>query len=758
MWKFGFALASFLWAQWRVLSYDLWMDSVHFASQTWYWRAGVVLDPQGASEVALELQNYVIDSVWWTGGALSYTYASDSLLTINLVPGFLAGDTVWVAYHGSGVQDPGGFGGLYWGPQGVFNIGVSLYIARHSYGRAWHPVVDSFGIKVPYRFHIRVPDTLKALCGGVLDSVEGAGAGWRWWHWRLDQPTSAYLASVAIGRYAIAQDTFIRAVGDTLPLWYAVLPGDSSGSYTTFSRLKPLLRDWERKFGPYPYGRVGYVAVSFLSGAMEHTANIAYPAIIMGGTQQYDWLWAHELMHSWFGNAVTGKDEREIWLKEGFATYGEALFYEQFFGKAAYYNHLRAYLEEALRTMRWEEGLFPLANIPLNRTYGTMTYRRSSTVVHTLRHQLGDSLFFLGLRAYQNRYRHRVVSTDSLLAVLMDSTGDPTLPAFFADWMWQPGDVHFRIDSFRPDPMHTDSLLVYWRISLRDKPSYTTPTRLTLYLRGFQPSEEAWTSFYTDGTLQGVAKVGVPFPIAIAVLNPNGEVADASTHAYSYVKGNTNVAFSQTYLSLRPIGLAPSDSVWIHVAHNWVGAYENPDPSHLSTLRYWQLDGVWDASAAMRGVLLYNGRPTGTGAYLDTTWLTFSEDSLALYWRPGAGYSWQEWPYYNVDRGTSATDLRGRIIADSLLPGEYALGRKGLTAAIAPMTLERPRWLIYTREGVLGLKNTTQSQGTYEVWDLLGRLWGEGALQPGEAREWHLPGGIYAICLPNETRKVWVSK
>ncbi len=756
MWKFGFVVVGFLWAQWRVLSYDLWMDSVHFGSQAWYWRAGVAMDPQGASTITLELRNYVIDSVWWTGGALSYTYTDDSLLTISLVPALAAGDTVWIAYHGAGVQDPGGFGGVYWGPQSVFNIGVSLYIQRHSYGRAWHPVVDSFGIKVPYRFHIRVPDTLKALCGGILDSVEAAGSGWRRWHWRLNEPTPAYLASVAIALYAIAQDTFIRGPGDTLPLWYAVLPGDSSGSYTTFSRLKALLRDWEIKFGPYPYGRVGYVAVSFLSGAMEHTANIAYPAIIMGGNQQYDWLWAHELMHSWFGNAVTGRNGQEIWLKEGFATFGEALFYEKFFGKAAYYNHLRSYLETALRTMRWEEGLFSLADIPLDRTYGTMTYRRSSTIVHTLRHQLGDSLFFLGLRAYQNRYRHRVVSTDSLLMVLVDSTGDPTLPAFFADWMWQPGDVHFRLDSVRPDPVYADSLLVYWRASLRDKSTYATPTRLTLYLRGNQPNEEAWTTFYTNGTLQGLVRVGVSFPVAVAVLNPNGEVADASTHGYRYIKGNINVTFPQTYATLRPTGLAANDSVWVHVAHNWVGAYENP--GLVSTMRYWQLDGVWGGSVAMRGIFQYNGRPTGAGAYLDTTWLTFSEDSLALYWRRDAGSAWQEWPYYNVDLGTSATDLRGRIIADSLLPGEYALGRKQGTTT-APVVASSPKsWLIYTEAGTLGLRNVTAQAGSYEVWDILGRLWGRGVLRPGEEAKWVLLGGIYAIRLPDEVRKVWVPK
>ncbi len=756
MLRLALSLGSFLWAQ-QVLGYDLWMDSVAFGPRVWYWRAGIVVDPQNATSLSLELRNYIVDSVWWGGGALSYTYTGDSLLTIALPGGMGAGDTIWVAYRGSGVQDPGGFGGMYWGPNYVFNIGVSLYIQRHSYGRAWHPVVDSFGIKVPYRFHIRIPDTLKAACGGVLDSVEVAGVGWRRWHWSQAQPMPAYLASVAVGRYAIAKDTLIRAPGDTLPLWYFVNPGDSNNVYGTFARLKDVIRDWEVKFGRYPFDRVGYVGVAFNSGAMEHTANIAYPAIILNGTQQYDWLWAHELMHQWFGNSVTGPNERQIWLKEAFATYAEALFYELFFGRTRYYERIREYWDPTLRTLRWEEGLFPLEDTPPQHTYGTSTYRRGPVIVHNLRHQLGDSLFFLGLRAYQNRYRHRVADTDSLLQVLIDSTGDPTIGFFFTDWVRQPGEVHFRIDSVRQDPAYPDTFMVYWRMSLRDKPGYVSPTRLTIYFQGATPAEEAYRQFFTDGTSQGMARVQVPFLPRIAILNPNGELADASIHGQRLYRGNTNYNFPYVYLSLRTIGLASSDSLWVHAALNYVGAYDRSGLP-LSTTRYWQIDGVWSKSLAMRGIFQYNGRPTGSGAYMDTTWLNFPEDSLALYWRPHAGALWQEWPHYQLDAGTSMTDYRGRIIADSLLPGEYALGRKTTpTFLTSEKSLPSP-WIIATEAGALRLKNTGSETGIYEVCDILGRVWGRGALRPGEEARHEVPGGLYGVRTPHHIRKIWVER
>ncbi|GIV25097.1 MAG: hypothetical protein KatS3mg026_0789 [Bacteroidia bacterium] len=748
---FAFAFSAFLWGQ-KVVGYDLWLDSVSLPNRWWRWRAGVVIVPQNASTLHLALRNYTIDSVWWGSTPLSFSY-NDSLLAVSLPAALGLQETIWVAYRGSGVQDPGGFGGLYWSSSGVFNIGVSLYISPHSYGRAWHPCADTFGNKAYYRFHLRVPDTLTATANGLLDSVQAEGPGWRRWHWRLSYPISAYLAGVAIGKYVAATDTFIRAPGDTIPIQYWVRRSDSAGTYTTFQRLKPLLRDWEQKFGPYPYERIGYVGVDFSSGAMEHATHIVYPNLVISGTNQYDWLWAHELAHQWFGNAVGGTQESQIFLKEGFATYSEALFYELFFGRTRYFDHLRGFLERTLRALKWEEGLFPLSNIPPEHTYGIATYQKGATVLHTLRHQMGDSLFFLGLRAYNNRYRHGLVTLDSLQRVLEDSTG-LSLSTFFDDWLRQPGEVHFRIDSFgKAGP---DSVWIAWRMSLRDKPSYSTPTRLTVYLRGAAPGQETYGQFFTDGSMAGTARVACSFSPVVAVLNPNGEVADATTHGLRWQKTNGNFVLPATFVTLRPIGLPSGDSVWFHVAHNWVGAYD-AGPLPLSVRRYWQLDGVWSSSLALRGIFSYNGRPFGTGAYLDTLWLNFSEDSLALYWRPSAREPWREWPYYTVDRGTSPTDYQGRIIADSLLPGEYALGKKtDASTFVAETSLPTQAWQVRAEEGFLRLFNGASTGGNYGVYDLLGREWARGWLEAGTERIVPLPPALYVVRTPEGPHRVLI--
>jgi len=69
--------------------------------------------------------------------------------------------------------------------------------------------------------------------------------------------------------------------------------------------------------------RYGHVHFGW-GGGMEHQT------VSFVGSFDYELL-AHELLHQWYGDAVTCGSWHDIWLNEGFATYFTALSQEKFF-------------------------------------------------------------------------------------------------------------------------------------------------------------------------------------------------------------------------------------------------------------------------------------------------------------------------------------------------------------------------------------------------------------------------------------------
>ena len=81
------------------------------------------------------------------------------------------------------------------------------------------------------------------------------------------------------------------------------------------------LLDWlEERLGPYPFSSFGILVVDSLSGMETQTMvtlgnndYILSPPVIL-----------HEMAHQWYGDQVTPRDWRDLWMSEGMATYLQA--------------------------------------------------------------------------------------------------------------------------------------------------------------------------------------------------------------------------------------------------------------------------------------------------------------------------------------------------------------------------------------------------------------------------------------------------
>jgi len=140
-----------------------------------------------------------------------------------------------------------------------------------------------------------------------------------------------------------------------------------------------------------------------------------------------------EIAHQWFGNSATESDWSQIWLSEGFATYFSALYLEHAYGRDTLNRILNTNKGQIFRYT----ALNPTGTIvdttarDLMSLLNPNSYQKGGWVLHMLRQELGDELFWQGIRAYYARYRNANAQTADFQAI-MEKTADRSLGQLFS--------------------------------------------------------------------------------------------------------------------------------------------------------------------------------------------------------------------------------------------------------------------------------------------------------------------------------------
>ncbi|HYG50334.1 MAG TPA: M1 family metallopeptidase, partial [Flavobacteriales bacterium] len=433
-----------------IFHYTVNLNVTDFTTKIIIGEANIEFSPKVTSinSLSLDLLGLTVDSVKYNGSLLTFNY-NDTLLVCHFPSAVMDADTanVQVYYRGVPELDPS-WGGFYFQSGYAYNLGVGFVSVPHTFGRTWHPCFDNFTEHATYEINLTTNGGKLGYANGLLvqETTVGSDVTRKW---VMSDPIPSYLACVAVNNYTHVNQQYISTITtDTTPIMLISLAADTTNFKNSFINLNQALEQYETGYGPYEWEKVGYVAVPFSAGAMEHATCIAYPKFAINGSTTYQNLMAHELSHHWWGDLVTCLTAEEMWINEGMARWSEAYFFEKLSGYTGYMNDIRPNHKNVVYKAHVDDGgAYALNGVPANATYGTTTYNKGADVVHTLRGYLGDSLFFTGLKSIISNFKFKNISSYQFRDHLNTIPGI-NVTNFFDDWVFQPGFPEFAIDSF----------------------------------------------------------------------------------------------------------------------------------------------------------------------------------------------------------------------------------------------------------------------------------------------------------------------
>ncbi|HKQ56696.1 MAG TPA: M1 family aminopeptidase [Candidatus Eisenbacteria bacterium] len=316
---------------------------------------------------------------------------------------------------------------------GFYYYGRNSYTMSEPYdARYWMPCYDLPFDKATLDVYCTAPDSNVCVSNGVLLSVTPGAPGTSVYHWQETHPISTYLIAITVGRFWQWTQT-----AGTLPILQNVFPEDSTKAKFDFANIPAMFPVFEARWGPYAFDKYGQVAVTpFGAGGMEHQSLTTINRSWVTGTRSQENGMAHELAHQWWGDMVTCVDFRNIWLNEGFASYGECLWQEGFYGAAAYASYIQSQMTSALNS---DNGFrYALYDPPAANLFGNTIYKKGSLVLHMLRRVLGDASFYAGMQLYGQRFRYGTASTADFAQAMEDASGQD-LDWYFSEWVYDKG-------------------------------------------------------------------------------------------------------------------------------------------------------------------------------------------------------------------------------------------------------------------------------------------------------------------------------
>jgi aminopeptidase N len=403
------------------------------------------------NKIVLDAKYFNIDSIYHSDKKAIYTYENNKITLVfpkSYNPNDTLALTIWYVAKPNEIPSNNGKAitdakGLYFIQPSVDNPKLPRQIWTQSEpeeASCWFPTIDSPNQKSTQEMFITTENNFEVLSNGLLIDKKSTN-NLTTWHYKMTQEHAPYLFMLAIGEYAVTKDNW-----KNIEVNYYVEPKYAPYAKNIFGNTPEMIGYFSNLLHyDYPWPKYSQVVVrEFVSGAMENTsASVFYENLQVDDRYLIDDNWdeiiAHELFHHWFGDLVTCESWSNLTLNEGFATYSEYLWTNYKYGNKAALDYLYKerdeYFDEAINK---KEPLIRTHYDKIDDLFDRHSYNKGGLVLHMLRKEVGDSIFFKSLSYYLKQNAYQSVEVENLRLAFEKISGRD-LNWFFNQWFHKEG-------------------------------------------------------------------------------------------------------------------------------------------------------------------------------------------------------------------------------------------------------------------------------------------------------------------------------
>ena len=288
----------------------------------------------------------------------------------------------------------------------------------------WHPVAD-------HDMHFSLTAALPQGFNGVTEADELVITGKN--NNRLlkaSYPHPLQSINFVAGPYTVRS----RKAGDTTVYTY-FFSEDAGLAAGYLDKATGYIKRYEKLIGPFPFKRYSIVENRLPTGYGMPTFTLLGQAVIRLPFIK-DTSLGHEILHSWFGNALR-LDDSGNWC-EGLTTYLADQSYAADKGEDIQYrkNQLMRY-----QSYIHDDNITALIDFqhggdsqPMAKKMRAIGYDKSSMIFHMLRKELGDEQFITALKQLYKDNKYQQIGWTDIETVFSESAGRD-LSLFFGQWL-----------------------------------------------------------------------------------------------------------------------------------------------------------------------------------------------------------------------------------------------------------------------------------------------------------------------------------